>query len=410
MWHGVLVRRVKVEVTAEDRQLALRGSRGLLEEHLARLAAEPVHGNTKLTGDQLVLGLLLAFFDPLVRSLRLIEGCGDFSGRLNLQRLARSTTADALTLFDPARLRPLIADLRRRVPTLAHDDADLGNIARKIIAADGTYLNTIVDVAWALRQHKSNGRPQRRVRINVQLDVLHWTPEVVSVSGDDGESEPAAFARDLLAGVLYVVDRNFVDFDFLHQVFQHHSDFVLRIKRNMPAMRTLRSRELSAADVQAGVVADEIVQLTGPGAPQRELRCVTLTTLNRSGERETIRLLTSLNDADAVAPRVIGAIYRQRWQIELFFKWLKTWARMDHLLCTSRQGIQTQLYIAVIAVLMMSVQSGKRVSIYTLAALSRVARGEMSLADAMNVIARRERERSQDRARQARRRTRKKLA
>ena len=410
MWHGVFVRRVKIEVTAEDRRLALRQSRGVLDEHLARLAVEPVHGNTRLTGDQLVLGLLLAFFDPLARSLRRIEGCGDFTGRLNLQRLARSTTADALALFDPARLRPLIADLRQRVPALAHDDADLDSIARKIIAADGTYLNTIVDVAWALRQHKSNGHPQRRVRINVQMDVLHWTPEVVSVSGDDGESEPAAFARDLLDNVLYVVDRNFVAFDFLHQVLEHKSDFVLRIKRNMPAMRTLSSRVLLAADAEAGVVADEIVQLVGPGAPERELRCVTLTTLNRGGAPETIRLLTSLNDADAVASRVIGAIYRQRWQIELFFKWLKTWARMDHLLSTSRQGIQTQFYIAVIAVLMMSVQSGKRVSIYTLAAFSRVARGEMSLADALNVIARREHERDLDRARQARRRACKKLA
>lgn len=107
---------------------------------------------------------------------------------------------------------------------------------------------------------------------------------------------------------------------------------------------------------------------------------------------------------------MIGAVYRQRWQIELFFKWLKTWARMDHLLSTSRGGITFQFYVAVIGVLMMYVQSGRRVSIYTLIALGRLARGECTPDEAMAVIARAERERDLNRARQARRRARKKLA
>ena len=107
---------------------------------------------------------------------------------------------------------------------------------------------------------------------------------------------------------------------------------------------------------------------------------------------------------------MIGAAYKLRWQIELFFKWLKCFARMDHLLSTSRRGITTQLYIAVIAVLLMCVQTGRRVSIYALHALSRVANGQMSLQQAMEVIARRERERQLNRARQARLRARKKLA
>jgi hypothetical protein len=83
---------------------------------------------------------------------------------------------------------------------------------------------------------------------------------------------------------------------------------------------------------------------------------------------------------------------------------------MDHLLSTSRRGITTQLYIAVIAVLIMHVQTGRRVSIYALAALSRVARGQQTVQQAMAFLARRERERELARARQARLRQRKKLA
>jgi len=406
---------------------AASGRRGLIGEHLDRLAALPAHGNRTLRADQLLLGLLLAFFDPMARSLRTIEDKDDFGGRLDLPRLARSTTADALAAFDPACLLPLIEDLRRRVPDLGPGNAAAGNadatlegITRRIIAADGTYLSTLADVAWALRHTRRDGRPQGQVRANVQLDVASWTPQVVTVSGDDGESEPAAFARDLLSGVLYVVDRNFVagqspvpapvDFAFLEAVLGKGSDLVLRARANAPAVKVLQSLPLAAADAEAGVVADELVELTGRGAPAGRWRRVTIVTTGRRGEPETIVLLSNLTDAAAVPARVVGEVYRRRWQVELFFKWLKCFARMDHLLSTSRNGITFQLYVAVIGVLMMYAQSGRRVSVYALAALGRLARGECTPQQAMGVIARRERERDLNRARQARLRARKKLA
>jgi len=390
--------------------MALRHADRLLDGHLSRLRGLPAHGNRTLHFDQLFLGLLLSFFDPMIRSLRLIEGAGDFSGRLDLPRLARSTTADALKVFDPAHLKPIINDLRQRIPSLAHQDANLQAITRRIIAADGTYLNTICDVAWALRHRKRDGKPQAQVRCNMQMDAATWCPQVLTVSGDDGHSEPAAFAADLMQDVLYVVDRNFLDFGFLNAVLEHDSDFVLRVRSNAPAVRVVRTVPLTTADAEEGVVADEIVELTGIGAPAGQFRRVTIVTTDRTGQVSTIRLLSSLRDTAAVAARVIGAVYRQRWQIELFFKWLKCWARMDHLLSTSRSGITFQLYVAIIAVLMMYVQSGRRVSIYALAVLGRVANGQMSLEQAMAVIAKRERERELDRLRQARRRARKKMA
>jgi hypothetical protein len=405
-------RAVESEVLPEDRQLALhvvsRGG-GFLRDHLHRLAALPAHGNRTLRFDQLFLGLLLSFFDPLARSLRTIEDKRDFGGRLDLPRLARSTTADALAAFDPALLLPVIEDLRARVPHLRQADADLAGITRRIIAADGTYLTTLADVAWALRRTKRDGRRQGQVRANLQMDVATWAPQVVTVSGDDGLSEPAAFAPDLLEGVLYVFDRNFLDFAFLARVLARGNDFVLRVRDNAPAVRVLGGRPLTGGDAEAGVVADETVELTGRGAPAGAYRRVTVVTTDRRGKPETIILLSNLTGRD-LAARVVAAVYRLRWQVELFFKWLKTWARMGHLLSTSRAGITFQLYVAVIGVLMMYVQSGRRVSIYALAALGRLARGECTTDEAMEVIARRERERDLNRARQARLRARKKLA
>lgn len=400
------------ELAGDAKGLALvhARARGPLSEHLERLRTLPAHGNTKLHADQLVLGLLMAFFEPTARSLRQIEGCGDFGGSLDLSRLARSTTADALAAFDPAHLRPLIQDLQKRCPDLRGADVDLDGITRRIVAADGTYLTTLADVAWALHHTKSNGKRQGQVRANVQLDVAGWVPQVVSVSGDDGESEPAAFARDLLSGVLYVADRNFVDFTFIAAALAKGNDLVLRVRGNAPAVRVLDSLVLTAQDAQAGVVADELVELRGRDAPAGTFRLVTIVTPDRSGKAQTLRLLTNLADAAVVAAHVVGAAYRLRWQIELFFKWFKCWARMNHLLSTGRRGITTQLYVAVIAVLLMHVQTGRRVSIYALAALSRVARGEQTIQQAMEFLARRERERDLARARQAHRRQRKTLA
>ena len=392
-----------------DRGLALRRSGNLLDEHLRRLAALPAHGNTILGRDQLVKGLLMSFFDPMARSLRRIEDCRSFDGQLDLQKLARSTMSDALAAFDPRLLLPLIDDLHQRVPKLAGTDHDLEGIARRIIAADGTYMTTLCDMVWALHHTRRDGGVQAQIRANFQVDVANWVPSVVTVSGDDQQSEPAAFAADILPGVVYVVDRNFVNFDFLNAVLNKGSDFVVRIKSNQPAMTVVESLPLSAADVEAGVTEELVVSLPGRDAPAGLFRCVTILTTDRSGKPQTIRLLTNL-PAALVRAHVVGAVYRLRWQIELFFKWLKTWAGMDHLLSTSRSGITTQLYIAVIAVLIMHVQSGHRVSVYALAALGRVARGQSSLKEAMEVIAKRERERAMERARQARLRARKKLA
>jgi hypothetical protein len=392
-----------------DAGLALRRSQNQFDEHLRRLAALPAHGNTLLSRDKLVKGLLLSFFDPMARSLRRIEDCGSFEGELCLERMARSTTADALAAFDPRLLLPLIDDLQQRVPNLGAAGCGLEGIARQIVAADGTYMTTLCDVIWALHHTRRDGTVQAQVRANVLLEVGGWVPRVLTLSGDDQQSEPAAFAADILPDVLYVVDRNFVNFDFLNAVLDKGSDFVLRIKSNQPAMSLVQSLPLSAADVEAGVTEELVVRLSGRDAPAGLFRYVTILSTNRAGKTEIVRLLTNLPAAHVPAHGV-GAVYRLRWQIELFFKWLKTWAPMGHLMSTTRKGITTQLYIAVIAVLMMHIQSGHRVSVYTLAALGRLARGQTSLRQAMAVIAKRERERAMERARQARLRARKKLA
>ncbi len=169
---------------------------------------------------------------------------------------------------------------------------------------------------------------------------------------------------------------------------------------------------LSADDLGAGVLSDQIVRLTGHGAPRQLLRVVEVR--DASKPDQTVRLLTSLTDAQVPA-HVIGNVYRKRWQVELFFRpstalravslsngWLKVWCNFDHLLSTDRRGITTQFYVIVIATLLMHIHLGQRVSKYTLIALHLIASGRATPEQMQPFLARRTRERELEQLRRGR--------
>ncbi len=375
-----------------------------VEQALSPLKDLPAHPNRTLHLHPLILTLVTSFYDPLIRSLRAIEAhsaARPLTGS-GVQRLARSTTSDALRAFEPQLLRGVIDSLQRQVPHLRQADARLGGIVKKIVAADGSYFSTFADVAWALHHTKTDRRRQGQVRLNLQMDVDSWVPQVLSISGDEASdgSEPDAVGAELLGGVLYVVDRNFVDFDFLNQLLAKDNDFVLRARANAPACHIVQGRPLTSADHAAGVLHDSTVRLSGRGAPDRLLRLVEIRHGSEPGQ--TVRLLSSLVDA-TVGAHVVGQVYRRRWQIELFFRWLKVWCNFDHLLSTDRRGITIQFYVTVIATLLMHIHLGRRVSKYTLIALRQIAWGLATPEQMEQFLARRDRERELAAARRAKR-------
>lgn len=101
---------------------------------------------------------------------------------------------------------------------------------------------------------------------------------------------------------------------------------------------------------------------------------------------------------------MVGLVYRWRWKIELFFRWLKVHARFEHLTSHSENGVAAGFYIAVIAVLLMYVHTRRPVSKYAYVLLGMVAGGQTTLADITPILERRERECELDRLRRARKR------
>lgn len=372
------------------------------------------HGNADLKLIDVLIVMLSAFYNPMARSHRCIEALSrqaHLREQTGVARVPKSTLFDALRRFDPEQLRPLIEELTAKVPGLGRRDADLEKITRQIIAADGSYFDLIGEAAWALVTRGEAGTLRHdQVRLNLQLDVERFTPVDCDLSGHDDAGEAKALMRRLKRGVIYVVDRNFIHYAFINTVFANDSSLVLRLKKSIH-FTPESSRELEPADRDAGVLADEVGHLSGAQSagnrdhrsfsdkpPTRPLRRVSI--WDEKNKTQVV-LLTDLLDVPA---RVIGVIYRKRWQIELFFKWLKCWASFDHLISRDAKVLTLHFYVAVIATLLTHLVTGRRVSKYNLMYLGWVSQGLMSWADMEAGMAVIEREKELERLRLARKR------
>lgn len=377
--------------------------------HRRRLRKAYAHGNRTLHYDTVLTAYLLAFFNPTLRSLRTIQ---DFSKipeareYLDVDQLARSTLSDANQLFDPKLLEPLVHSLQSQIPHLARVDSTLGKVLKQLRLVDGSYFAVAADVQWALRKRKTGkgiGQDDRFVRLDLHLCCLTGTPECVEINGK-GTSEVEAARQHIEAGVIYVADRGIFSFNYVREMLAKEADFVLRIKSSQK-FQMQQELPLSEEDRAAGLLSDRLGVLTGGPcrpAPEALLREVRIADPNNPGH--VIRLLTSLGDAAQVAARIVGEIYRRRWQIELFFRWLKVHANFRHLISESPNGIGISFYAAVIAVLLIYLHTGRRPSKYAFSLLSLVAAGQATLADILPILEARERAAEKERERLARRR------
>lgn len=387
----------------------------LLEKHVRALRDERPHGNRELFLDDVFIVSLLAFHNPVLRTLRTIE---DFSQtrqaqkHLSIRRICKSTLSDFHQLADPTRLEPILAALRgelSRKGAASGPPGELESLLKRTVAVDGTFLPALADVAWAVGSRNQNQQlPRYRARIDCQLNVHSFLPELIVVP-EPQESESDSARRHIQAGLLYVYDRGFSSYELINAHYEpdpasasgwrDKAQFVIRYKPaggNAPALEDAIDQPLTAADRAAGVVSDRVGYFRS-SKPSRHailpvlLREVTIVT-TESGQPSTLRLITNLIDVPAAT---IGLLYRQRWQIELFFRWLKSVANFSHLICHTREGLLTQLYVTLIGVLLMYLHTGYRPSKYLFALLSAGA----GLDELLPIL--RERERQCELARQS---------
>jgi hypothetical protein len=395
-----------------------------LDLMIRALRPADAHGNRVLHLDDVLVCYLLAFFNPSIRSLRTVE---DFSETRQAQRfiavdrIPKSTLSDFHRLADPTVLQPIVDMLRREIQRRdgpqPKAESTLPELLRKVLAVDGSFFKVAADVAWALKRRggkpgddaktKAETKTPRAVRVDVHLDVETWLPEVISVA--DGESETEHAAAAIVPGAIHVYDRGIFSFELV-AAHADKANFVHRLRE--PGPRTPRfdadeDRPLTDEARQAGVLSDRFGRLAGSQhrlAPSTRYREVTIDSADEPGSQ--VRLLTDLMDLPA---HVIGLIYRNRWQVELFFRWLKSCARFRGVWSENRSGVLLQFYVALIAVLLMHLRTGMRPSKYALNLLGMVVMGGATWEEIEPILAKRARERELERARLARKRAEKKI-
>lgn len=392
----------------------------ILQKHVQGLRGDPPHGNQQLFLDDVFIAYLLAFFNPTIRSLRIIE---DFSQtqqaqkHLTTTKICKSTLSDFNQLVDPTRLEPILAVLRAELQQRQADGRvhapGLNSVLQQVIAADGTFLHAAADVAWAVCSRNQRAGQRYRARLDLQVDVRTWLPEVIAVP-DPGESEANSAAHHIQADAIYVYDRGYISYNLLTAHYRQtgpaqwesHADFVLRLKtataKNSIAFEVISTRELTPAAQAAGIISDRIVR--SPGLREQfglevELREIIL----QGSDGKEVRLLTNRLDLEA---EIIALLYRHRWQIELFFRWLKSYAHFNHLISHSAGGVRLHFHVALIGVMLMYLKTGYRPSKYMLALLSMVAQGA-TMEEILPILAERERRSDLDRKSAARRRAKK---
>jgi hypothetical protein len=380
----------------------------MLDAHVRALRDREAHGNRELFLDDVVIAHLLAFFNPTLRSLRTLE---DFSQtrqaqrHLSVRRLCKSTLSDFHRLADPALLQPIVRRLQAAASAQSPGalPAGLPQTLGKVLAVDGSFFTVAADVTWAVLHRTNRGQQRASVRLDVHLDVATWLPEVIDVCGQE-TSEAEHAARCVQPGAIHIYDRGIFSFELIAAQQAAAAFFVHRLREagpRCPQFATEQTRPLTPQDQTAGVLSDTLGRLAGSKnrqPPDVLLREVILQSPDEPGG--TIRLLTNLLDVEAW---VIGLLYRYRWQVELFFRWLKVFANFVHLISESRQGVLLSFYVAVIGVLLIYLHSGARPSKYAFSLLGLVASGGSTLEEIAPILAERERRIALERARRARR-------
>src|ERR1700751_4770368 len=250
--------------------------------------------------------------------------------------VAKSTLADANEMRDWRMWHDLAVILIRRARKLyAYDDIGL-DLDNTVYALDSTTIDLCLSLfPWAdFRSTKA------AVTMHTLLDLRGPIPSFIHVS--DGKMGDAV-ALDLIvpeAGAIYVMDRGDVDFRRLCVLHQAGAFFVTRAKINMNYHRVY-SR---AVDKMTGLRFDQTIALDGfytrQDYPQH---------LRRVGfvDPETGKRLIFLTNHFVLPALTIAALYKQRWQVELFFKWIKQHLRIRHFYGTSENAVKTQIWTAV---------------------------------------------------------------
>lgn len=276
--------------------------------------------------------------------------------------IAHSTLADANRTRDWRIYHDLAQTLIARARRLYADESFGVELSQTVYALDSTTIDLCLSLfPWArFRSTKA------AVKLHTLLDLRGPIPTMIAIS--DGKQADVNVLDEwmLEPGAFYVMDRGYVDFARLYRFVLAGAFFVTRAKAGLRIKR-LESRPV---DESSGVRSDQIVWLALPGSiehyPDRFRRV-------SYRDPETDKALVFLTNNFDLPPLVIAQLYKSRWRVELFFKWIKQNLRIKHFFGTTDNAVKTQIWIAA--------------CVYVLVAIVRKELGlELSLSQILQVL------------------------
>jgi IS4 transposase len=274
-------------------------------------------------------------------SLRDIEACLRTKSKklyhLGIRgKVSRSTLADANDKRDWRIYQDFAMVLIEQARLLYSNDTFSVRLKRAAYALDSTTSDLCLSLfPWAkFRSTKA------AVKLHTLLDLRGSIPSVIVISC--GKMHDVNILDELVfePGAIYIMDRGYLDFARLFRITQASAFFVTRSKKNTQ-FRRLYSREVNRS---TGVSADQIITLTGVKSckdyPEKLRRVV-------YRDPTTNKRLVFLTNNFSLAAKTIADLYKSRWQIELFFKWIKQHLRIKAFFGTSENAVHTQIWIAV---------------------------------------------------------------
>jgi hypothetical protein len=303
----------------------------------------------RLLQAQEYLGLFLfGLLNPVVRTMR------GLCAASHLERVQREVCgrpvslgsfSEAQHLLDPAILEKVFNGLAQEVQGPA-------GAKRPWLIQDSSLFNALPRMHWALWRRQ--GKVQAQVRLHLSLDLSQGSPARAAVT-TGRVCERAAWERALRPGDAYVADRYFSEnYELLQRLDLKGVAFVVRL-RDTAVVQVEQELPCLEADRHAKVLDDAWVRLgCKPCYQTRRLRLVRVQT-----EQEVLLLLTNLGPQELSAAHV-ALLYKERWQVELFFRWIKYILGCRHWLAESESGAAIQLYLALIGGLLLHLYSGQR--------------------------------------------------
>ena len=339
-------------------------------------------GNRELHFDDYVLLVLLYLFNPLIDSMRTLQkvaGLPKVRERLGIRRFSLGSFSESCRVFEPKMLQGVVDQLAGGLLPVGRGEL-FEALPGKLTLVDSTVIRTLCTVAEAmfLPLGEGAGRHSHAFRLHLQFDVDHHVPgawEVTEPKNTGKSDEKSVLRRNLAAGHTYVMDRWYAQFTLWNDIKAAGSSYVCRVRDNS-IYRVIETRPPDRQAVDAGVLSDRVVEIglsKKPGEradhPTR-LVCVRCTPHAKRGKGRkkgggqtgptsdgTLRIVTDLLDVPA---HVIAFLYEYRWMIEVFFRFLKQVLGCRHLLSTRREGVQIQVYAAVICCLLLNTLTGTK--------------------------------------------------